>query len=109
MMPKLKSSHGSLRPAHGWRLINRPDVPEEIIRNFIRPAVRSVPCALAARLNSCRISLPTLLKDPASASQWVTGSKSNWQAKESAGAILAMELLRCLGQALWEGARPYER
>lgn len=37
MMPNLKSSHGSLRLAHGWRL-SRPDVPEEIIRNFIRPA-----------------------------------------------------------------------
>jgi hypothetical protein len=70
-MPKLESSHGSLRVARGWRLVNRPDVPDEIIRNFIQPAARSVPYALAARLRNCRISLPTLLKDPALASQWV--------------------------------------
>src|SRR5437870_5265929 len=53
----LQSSRGSRRLAHGRRLADRTDVSEEIIREFIRPAVRAVPSALAARLKSCRISL----------------------------------------------------
>jgi hypothetical protein len=112
MMPNLKSSHGSLPLAHGWRLGVRPEVPEEIIRNFIRPAVRSVPRALAARLKSCRISLPTLLMNPALASQWVTtkdGLEIELASEGIDGHDLALELLLCLGQALWEAALPDER
>src|SRR5262249_4951513 len=102
----------SIRLAHGWRLMGRPDVPAEIIRRYIRPAVRAVPRALAARLKSCRIRLPARLTHTALASQWI----------ETAGAVeidvprdgmdghdLAMELLVCLGQALWEAALPGER
>ena len=87
-------------------------MPEEIIRNFIRPAVRSVPRALAARLKSCRISLPTLLMDPALASQWVTtkdGLEIELVSEGINGHDLAMELLLCVGQALWEAALPDER
>jgi hypothetical protein len=112
MMPDLKSSHGSLRLAHGWRLVDRSGVPEEIIRNFIQPAVRSVPRALAARLKRCRISLPTLLMNPALASQWFTikdGFKIELASEGIDGHDLAMELLLCLGQALWEAALPDER
>ena len=112
MMPKLKSSHGSFRLAHGWRLVDQPDVPEEIIRNFIRPAVRAVPHALAARLKNCRISLLPHLMNPALASQWVTtkdGLEVELAIKGIDGHDLALELLLCLGQALWEVALPDER
>src|SRR5260370_19753361 len=112
MMPNLKSSHGTLPLAHGWRLVDRPDVPEEIIRNCIRRAVRSVPRALAARLKSCRISLPTLLMNPALASKWVPtkdGLEIELASEGIDGHDLAMELLLCLGQALWEAALPEER
>jgi hypothetical protein len=112
MIPNLKSSHGSLRLAHGWRLVDRSGVPEEIIRNFIRPAVRSVPRALAARLKKCSISLPTLLMNPALASQWVTtkdGLEIVLVSEGINGHDLAMELLLCVGQALWEAALPDER
>src|SRR5260370_20910540 len=105
MMPNLKSSHGSLPLAHGWRLVDRPDVPEEIIRNFIRPAVRSVPRALATRLKSCHISTPTLLTNPALPSQWATtkdGLEIELASEGIDGHRLAMELLLCLGQALLE-------
>jgi hypothetical protein len=111
-MRNLKSSHGSLRLAHGWRLVDQPDVPEEIIRNFIRPAVRAVPHALAVRLKSCRISLPLLLMNPALASQWVTtkdGLEIELASEGIDGHDLALELLLCLGQALWEAALPDER
>jgi hypothetical protein len=87
-------------------------MPEEIIRNFIRPAVRSVRRALAARLKSCRISLPSLLMNPTLASQWVTtkdGLEIELASEGIDGHDLAMELLLCLGQALWEAAFPEER
>lgn len=80
MMPKLESSHGSSRLAHGWRLLDRAEVPEEIIRNS---AVRSVPRPLAA-VSKVAIS-------------------------RTDGHDLAMELLMCMGQALWEAARPDDR
>jgi hypothetical protein len=103
---------GSLRLAHGWRLAARPDVPEEIIRDFIRPPVRAVPRALAARLKHCRISLPSHLTSASSASQWVQTTAGVDIAVASQGIDgheLALELLLCLGQALWEIALAAER
>jgi hypothetical protein len=112
MMNYLQSSRGSVRLAHGWRLAERPDVSEEIIRNFIRPAVRAVPRALAARLKPCRIGLSSRLMNAALASQWVEAH--DWLDIEVAsegidGHDLAMETLLCLGQAIWEVALPGER
>jgi hypothetical protein len=87
-------------------------VSEEIIRKFIRPAVRSVPGALAARLKRCCISLRTVLINPALASQWVTtkdGLEIDLASEGIDGHDLAMDLLLCLGQALWEVALSHER
>jgi hypothetical protein len=108
----LQSSRGSRRLAHGWRLADRTDVSEEIIREFIRPAVRAVPSALAARLKSCRISLQSRLTNAALVSQWV--EVHEWLEIEVAsegidGHDLAMEVLLCLGQALGEAAFLTER
>ena len=113
MMNNLRSSRGSRRLAHGWRLADRTDLSEEIIREFIRPAARAVPRALAARLKRCRIGLPSRLMNAALASQWVEAD-DNWLEIEVAGEgidghDLALELLLCLGQALWEAALPGER
>jgi hypothetical protein len=98
--------------AHGWRLIGRTDVSEEIIRDYIRPAMRAAPRSLAARLKSCHISLPARLTNAALASQWVqTGDGLEIEVASEGidGHDLAMELLVCLGQALWETALPSER
>ena len=111
-MKNLQWSRGSLRLAHGWRLAERPDVSEEIIRNFIRPAVRAVPRALAARLKACRITLPPSLANGALTSQWVQihdGLEIEVASEGIDGHDLAMELLLCLGQALWEAALVGER
>ena len=105
-------SHGLLRLAHGWRLAERSGVSAVIIRDFIRPAVRAVPRALAARLKICRISLPSRLSDAALSSQWVqttTGVDIAVASQGIDGHELALELLLCLGQALWEVAFPGER
>jgi hypothetical protein len=77
---------------------------ESLVGEFIRPAVRAVPASLACRLGPCRISL---------LEQVAAGVTSRWTT--TAGALevsvttaqseehdIAMELLLCLGQALWE-------
>ena len=111
VMNKPQPDRRSLRLAHGWSLASRTDVPEEIIRNFIRPAVRAVPRTLAARVTPCSISLPFHLTSAASSSQWVQ-TDDGLQIEVASGGIdgheLALGLLLCLGQALWEAAIPGE-
>jgi hypothetical protein len=48
---------GPLRLAHGWTLSRGSGISEELVREFIRPAVRALPSSMARRLGSCRISL----------------------------------------------------
>jgi hypothetical protein len=71
---------------------------------FIRPAVRAVPSSMARRLGSCRISLPAEAKAGV-ASQWTLTDGGLEVSVASTGFEehdVAMELLLCLGQALWE-------
>jgi hypothetical protein len=110
-MNSRRPSRGALRLAHGWLLADPSNVPAEIIRDFIRPAVRAVPRALAARLKHCRISLPSRITDAALSSQWVqttTGVDIAVASEGIDGHESALELLLCLGQALWESALPGE-
>src|SRR5438132_119119 len=72
----------------------------------------AVPRALAAHLKSCRISLPPRLMNPALTSQWVEtnrGLEIDVATEGIGGHELAMELLLCLGQALWETSGPGDR
>lgn len=98
--------------AHGWELRQaETPVPREIVREFIRPSVRAVPGAMAARLGHCCISLPLRLEERELSSEW----RETETSLEIALALdatdphdLALELLVCLGDALWEKARPEE-
>jgi hypothetical protein len=112
MTNDLQSRLDSLRLAHGWRLVDRPDVSREMIRNFLRPAVRAVPRSLAARFKSCRISLKPRLTDADLTSRWVQ-SQDGLDIEVASDGIeehdLVLEVLLCLGQALWEIALPAER
>ena len=105
-------TRAALRLAHGWLLAGPSNVPAEVIRDFIRPAVRAVPRALAARLKHCRISLPSRLSDAALSSRWAQ-TNGGFEIELASEGIdrhdLALELLLCLGQALWEVALPVER
>lgn len=103
------------RLAHGWLLMVRADLPPETVREFVRPAIRAVPRAMAARLGPCHILLSERLESPAG-----TEVSSRWsQTGESLDIIVAtkavaahdltMELLLCLGQALWENTVGGER
>jgi len=94
---------GALRLAHGWTLVRRAGLPQALLREFIRPAVRAVPASMAGRLGHCRISLE--MADPAVASQWTeteSGLEVSVMTAGSEDHDIAMELLVCLGQALWE-------
>jgi hypothetical protein len=92
-----------LRLSHGWKLVPSPGFSGVLLREFIRPAVRALPAAMARRLGFCRISL-LAGTEPDVASQWTETSSGLEVALASAGVEdhdLAMELLLCLGQALW--------
>ena len=93
-----------LRLAHGWTLAPGPEISPTLLRDFIRPAVRAVPSSMARRLGACHIAVPGEA-DADEASRW-TLTKSALEVSVAAAGIedhdVAMELLLCLGQALWE-------
>lgn len=93
-----------MRLAHGWELVKCSGFPEAWIAEFVRPALRALPPSLAARLGRCRLTLVPQFEDPARTSQW-TRAESGLEVSVAAageGHDVAMELLTCLGQALWE-------
>src|ERR1039458_6602220 len=98
------SRPGLLCLAHGWTLVRDPSMPAALVREFIRPAVRAVPSSMAGRLGSCKISLPGEVAAGV-ASQWTVGNDGLKVSVTTAGCEahdVAMELLLCLGQSLWE-------
>ncbi len=94
----------SSRLAHGWRLINSAGAPKKLVQEFIRPAVRAVPSSMAGRIGPCRISLPALA-DSTVTSRWTQidlGLEVTVTTSGSEEHDIALELLLCLGQVLWE-------
>lgn len=94
---------GPLRLAHGW-ILNRSKGSDALVREFIRPAVRAVPSSMARRFDFCRISL---LEDAEAEvdSRWTLTNRGLEMSVMTTGVEdhdVAMELLLCLGQALWE-------
>jgi hypothetical protein len=93
-----------LRLAHRWILSGDSGISESLVREFIRPAVRAVPSSMAQRLGPCRISLLARAEGEVT-SRWTRTtsalevSVTTWEFEEH---DIAMELLVCLGQALWE-------
>lgn len=103
--------HGSMA-GEALRLEAEPHLPAELVTEFVQPALRAVPAALAARLKRCHIRLVGRLENPDDASRWVeTGDALEISvACEGVEAHdVALEVLLCLGQALWEAAEPGER
>jgi hypothetical protein len=100
----MASTRSPLRLAHGWTLVRGPSLSAALVREFIRPAVRAVPSSLARRLGSCRISLPAEVASGV-ASRWTMVNGGLEVSVTTAGIEehdVAMELLLCLGQGLWE-------
>ena len=93
-----------LRLAHKWILSNDSGISESLVREFIRPAVRAVPSSLARRLGPCQIAL--LAQSEADVTSRWTTTASALDVSVATGEFeehdIAIELLVCLGQALWE-------
>src|SRR5215469_8858152 len=93
-----------LRLAHKWILSRDSGISESLVRDFIRPAVRAVPSSMARRLGPCRIALLAQAEADVT-SRWTT-TNSALEVSLTTGEFeehdIAMELLVCLGQALWE-------
>lgn len=99
------------RIGHGWRLRAARDIPVSAIRDFIRPAIHAVPPNMVRQLGHCRVSLVWNLDSPSVGSRWTwndAGIGISLSPRAHAGHDIALELLLCLGQALWEGL-PYSR
>ena len=82
-----------------------PDVPKEVVREYIRPAIRAVPSAMARPMGMCVFSLVGQLADGEVTSRWTTAGEQHQIALTTGGRDphdIAMELLACLGQILWE-------
>jgi len=93
-----------LRLAHKWLLSRDSGISESLVRDFIRPAVRAVPSPMAWRLGPCRIALLAQAEDDVT-SRWTTTASAlevSVTTSEFEEHDIAMELLVCLGQALWE-------
>ena len=93
-----------MRLAHEWILAGDPRPSVSLVREFIRPAVRAVPSSMARRLGPCRISLEADA-DAGVASRWSMAADAlevSVATGESDEHDIALELLLCLGQALWE-------
>jgi hypothetical protein len=91
--------------SHGWQLQAANEIPAELISDFIRPAVRAIPPVMARQLGRCRVFLVENLGLPSIASRW-TLTDTHLEIRLAAAAReshdIALELLECVGQALWE-------
>jgi len=76
----------------------------------IREALASVPAALARRLGSVQFDLRASEEEVASRWRWgETGVEVEVNPNETSPHDCALELLTCLGQALWNSASAVER
>jgi hypothetical protein len=100
------------RIGHGWWLRAAEAVPAAVMCDFLRPAVHAVPPAMARQLGDCRVSLVDRIGSASVASRW---SQTEAQIEillataGRGGHDLALELLVCLGQALWEKLNASQR
>jgi hypothetical protein len=89
------------KTAHGWHLRRPTEMPKEISAQFMRPAIKAVPPALAHRIGACEIELAERL---AAQSRWTLSEQRLDVRVDTTGAEphdVALEALLCLGQALW--------
>ena len=95
---------GPRRLGHGWELCAVRAISATLISRFIRPAVRSIPPAMARQLGFCRVSVVDDLGGPTVVSRWTASGREleiEIAAAGREGHDVALELLLCVGQALW--------
>jgi hypothetical protein len=92
------------RLGHGWELCAVRSISATLISRFIRPAVRAIPPAMAHQLGFCRVSVVDDLGGLTVVSQWSASGREleiEIAAAGREGHDVAMDLLLCVGQALW--------
>lgn len=83
---------------------------EATVREFILPALGAIPESLSSRLGACRVSLVRSL--PGATSRWTrSGNDLNVEVatEDLEPHDVALEMLLCLGQAIWDVAAPEQR
>jgi hypothetical protein len=88
------------------------EISPTLISDFIRPVVEAIPKGMVQRLGHCQISILEDLGRPSIASQWTPihqGIEVELAVKGREGHDIALELLLCIGQALWERINYGER
>lgn len=97
--------------AQGWLLSNTAGLSPEVIEEYLRAPVAEVPGSIAARIGPCSVEVAERLL-PEAASRW-TVEAGGTRLELAAGGVephdLAMELLICVGQIVWDGAAEEER
>lgn len=98
------------RLAHGWVLYWERPGDTHLVEEFVRPALRAVPETMAAQIGYCEVRLG--IAEPEVASRW-TETPEGIEIEVGIEGVeahdLAMEVLTCLGQALWETAETTQR
>lgn len=100
-----------MRLAHAWECTQEAGVPKSLVR-FIRPAIGAVPSQMARRLGHCRIKFVPQFDDPERTSQWSDtehGVDVHVATSDAEQHDIALELLVCVGQALWDRLFQIER
>ena len=103
---------GSTRLAHGWGLVRAPGTAGPLVAEFLRPAIRAVPFAMAKRLGPCRIVITSGFEASDQTSKWSvteTAVEISVAAENADAHDAALELLTCLGQVLWDKLSAAER
>ena len=96
-----KFAGGPHRLGHGWELCAVRAISATLISRFIRPAVRSIPPAMARQLGFCRVSVVDALGGPTVVSRWTASGREleiEIAASGREGHDVALELLLCLGR-----------
>jgi len=100
------------RLAHNTEIVSAPGTSGGLIRDFIRPAVRAIPFGIAERVGLRRVSLAPGDEESGVASRWTAAEGRLDISIATLGRRhhdIAMELLVCVGQALWEELHEAER
>ena len=101
-----------MRLSHGWRVWGARRGGLYIVRDFVRPAIRALPSAIVSRLPRCEILLVPQIEGCSVTSRWTLNECSLEITLTTQGVEphdLALELLVCVGQVLWDALRDTEQ
>lgn len=91
--------------AHGWEVRATTEIAAALMPCFIRPALQAIPPSMVRQFVGCHVSIVDDLGRRSVASRWTmtdTRLEISLATAASEGQDIALELLVCLGQALWE-------